>query len=296
MRLALWAAAFLRVHAGMQPPPSDGGAQFMREAENYAWRAAVVAHEAAVAHDVPHVQELARTASDTADRTSAALAAVSGVDVHPSLVAAEALRDKASAILEQVKEQADHAEAEAARVAKEAAQAAVDKLWKEGDAYFSAMEAKLAGLAKVPVNPKADNAQKQAQPYLKAALDTQAMVAMYNLKAQNMVAGAFGKVQLAHRLASEANQAQAAGDVVMANRKMIQAHGLMVTAQLDEDQAKGIYALAREFNQVVPMYQGAGNQAAAAALALPQLGTSKVSAPRGRLRARAMQPSGSPSP
>jgi hypothetical protein len=295
MWLALWAAAFSRVHAAVQPPPFDGGAQFMREAENYAWRAAVVAHEAAVAQDVPQVQQLAAQAGDTADRTSAALATVSGVDVQPSLAAAEALRDKAVAVLEQVKEKADHAEAEAARVAKEAAQAAVDQMWKEGDAYFASLEAKLAALAKVPVNPKADNAQKQAQPYLKAALDTQAMVAMYNLKAQNMVAGAFGKVQLAHRLATEANQAQAAGDVEMANRKMIQAHGLMVTAQLDEDQAKGIYALAREFNQVVPMYQGAGNQAAAAALALPQLGINKVRAPRARLRAHAVQSSGSPS-
>merc|ERR1719247_2491813 len=33
---------------------------------------------------------------------------------------------------------------------------------------------------------------------------------------------------------------------------MIQAHGLMVTVQLDEDQAKGIFALAREFNHAVP--------------------------------------------
>ena len=43
-----------------------------------------------------------------------------------------------------------------------------------------------------------------------------------------MISGAFGKVQLAHRLANEANADQAAGNVVMANRKMIQAHGLMV--------------------------------------------------------------------
>ena len=35
-------------------------------------------------------------------------------------------------------------------------------------------------------------------------------------------------VQLAHRLANEANADQAAGNVEMANRKMIQAHGLMV--------------------------------------------------------------------
>merc|ERR1719261_37906 len=57
----------------------------------------------------------------------------------------------------------------------------------------------------------------------------------------------------------------------MANRHMIQAHGLMVTAQMDEDRAKSIFALAREFNQVIPMYQAAGRQAAEAALALTQV-------------------------
>ena len=74
------------------------------------------------------------------------------------------------------------------------------KLKAEGAAYFASLEAKLAGLATVPVNPKvgpprraagrrcagqgprhgrapeADAAQKNAAPYMKAALDTQGMV------------------------------------------------------------------------------------------------------------------------
>ena len=50
-------------------------------------------------------------------------------------------------------------------------------------------------------------------------------------------------------------------------REAIRVQIAEVTAQLDEDQAKGIFALAREFNQAVPMYQAAGGQAAAAALA-----------------------------
>ena len=48
----------------------------------------------------------------------------------------------------------------------------------EAAAYYASKEAKLAALAIVPVNPKAAAAQKNAQPYLKAALDTQGMVAM----------------------------------------------------------------------------------------------------------------------
>jgi len=269
MRLCLPLVAWTLALA--QPVPEDGGDQLLRESDSLAWRTEVVAHEAAVAQSVPAVQAAAQAAAASADETAKVLATADGADVKPSLEAATAARDKALAVLQSVKDTADAAEQKAAEVAKAAAEAAVEKIKAEAAAYYKSLEAKLSALAIVPVNPKAEAAQKNAQPYLKAALDTQGMVAMYNLKANNMISGAFGKVQLAHRLANEANADQAAGNVVMANRKMIQAHGLMVTAQLDEDQAKGIFALAREFNQAVPMYQAAGGQAAAAALALPQM-------------------------
>ena len=46
-----------------------------------------------------------------------------------------------------------------------------------------------------------------------------------------------------------------------------QAHGAIADAQLKEDQAKKIYALARELNNSVPAYQNAAQQAAVAVLA-----------------------------
>jgi hypothetical protein len=198
---------------------------------------------------------------------------VAGIDVSPSLAAAEAERDKAEAALASVKELADKAEKVAFDSAKAAAEAAVAKLKAEAEAYYNAKVAALAGKAKVPVNAKNDAAQKAALPYMAAALKTQGLVFAYNQKANDVIAGAHSKVALAHRLSAQANQEQAAGDAVMANRHMIQAHGLMVGAQMDEDSAKGIFKLAREFNQVVPMYQAAGRQAAEAALAFTQIGS-----------------------
>lgn len=274
MRLALWAAAFAQAATqpvpGGAPVPDDGGAQLMRETENYAWRTEVVAHEAAVAQAVPAVQAQAAKAADTAAKAEDTVAAAT-VDVKPLLVLAQDAATKAQAALDKVKELADKAEADSASVAKAAAEAAVESMWKEADAYYASKEAHLASLATIKVNPKAAAAQKSALPYMKAALDTQGMVFQYNERAKGLVAGAFAKVQLAKKTATQANQEQAVGDVIMANRHMIQAHGLMVTAQLDEDQAKSIYALAREFNQVIPMYQGAANQAAVFALSLPQM-------------------------
>lgn len=267
MPLALIVALALAQQQG----PEDGGAQLLRSTRDWAQRTEVLAHEAGLSASVPEVAASATRSAESAAATQATAATVAGLDLSPILASAQAELDKANEKLASVKATADKAEEDARAAAKAAAEAAVAKVKAEAAAYFQAKLDHLASLATVPVNPKVANAQKQAQPYMAAALQTQGLVFQYNQKANDMIAGAYGKVALAKRLAAQANQEQAAGDVVMANRHMIQAHGLMVTAQMDEDQAKSIFALAREFNQVIPMYQAAGRQAAEAALALTQV-------------------------
>merc|ERR1719247_3773179 len=264
-------ALIIALAAAQQKGPWDDGEQLLRSTRDWAQRTEALAHEAALSDSVPQVAASASRSADSAAATEATAASVAGLDLAPILASAQAELDKANAKLASVKATADKAEEDARNAAKAAAEAAVAKVKAEAAAYFQSKLDHLASLATVPVNPKVANAQKQAQPYMAAALQTQGLVFQYNQKASDMIAGAYGKVALAKRLAAQANQEQAAGDVVMANRHMIQAHGLMVTAQMDEDQAKSIYALAREFNQVIPQYQAAGRQAAEAALALTQV-------------------------
>merc|ERR1719487_1593877 len=236
-------ALIIALAAAQQQGPWDDGEQLLRSTRDWAQRTEALAHEAGLSASVPAVAASASRSADSAAATQATAASVAGLDLGPILASAKAELDKANAKLESVKAIADKAEEDARNAAKAAAEAAVAKA----------------------------KAQKQAQPYMAAALQTQGLVFQYNQKANDMISGAYGKVGLAKRLAAQADQEQAAGNVVMANRRMIQAHGLMVTAQMDEDQAKSIYALAREFNQVIPMYQAAGRQAAEAALALTQV-------------------------
>jgi hypothetical protein len=264
-------ALIFALAAAQQKGPEDGGAQLLRSTRDWAQRTDALAHEAALSSSVPQVAASAGRSAESAAATEATAAGVAGLDLSPILASAQAELDKANEKLAAVKATADKAEEDARAAAKAAAEAAVAKVKAEAAAYFQAKLDHLASLATVPVNPKVANAQKLAQPYMAAALQTQGLVFQYNQKASDMISGAYGKVGLAKRLSAQANQEQAAGDVVMANRHMIQAHGLMVTAQMDEDQAKSIYALAREFNQVIPMYQAAGRQAAEAALAFNQV-------------------------
>merc|ERR1719247_778470 len=272
-------ALIIALAAAQQKGPWDDGEQLLRSTRDWAQRTEALAHEAALSDSVPQVAASASRSADSAAATEATAASVAGLDLAPILASAQAELDKANAKLASVKATADKAEEDARNAAKAAAEAAVAKVKAEAAAYYQAKLDHLASLATVPVNAKVANAQKLAQPYMATALQTQGLVFQYNQKANDMIAGAYGKVALAKRLAAQANQEQAAGDVVMANRHMIQAHGLMVTAQMDEDQAKSIFALAREFNQVIPMYQAAGRQAAEAALALTQV--------RGRRQKRA---------
>lgn len=255
------------------PIPPDGGDQLTREAGNFNWRTQVVASEASVERSVPPVEQTAERSGAFAGQSSqsAATAAVPLPAIDTEMAQAKALSEAAQADAEKVQALSDEAVKSAADAATAAAEAAVAKVFQEGAAYYAGKEATLAGLATVPSNPKMENAQKAAMPYMKAALDTSVMVFEYNKKAQDMVAAAWGKAGFAKKVAAQATQAQAAGDVIMANRLMIQAHGAMATAQMDEDQAKKIWKLAREFNQVIPAYQNSAGQAAAAALALPQV-------------------------
>lgn len=256
------------------PVPPDGGGQLRTEAQNFNWRTQVVSSEQSVEDVLPVVQNSVARAQDSA-AASAAASASANHDLSGALAKSKELAEQAQAEVEKVKELTEKAKQAAAEAATAAAQATVDKIFTEGDAYFAGKVAALKALATPPSNPKAENAQKAALPYLKASLDVGAMVFEYNKKAQDMVAAAWAKTGFAKKVAEQAKQAQAAGDVVMANRLMIQAHGAMATAQLDEDQAKKIWALAREFNQVIPAYQNSAGQAAAAAMALPQLGAAR---------------------
>ena len=94
------------------------------------------------------------------------------------------------------------------------------------------------------------------------------MVAQYSAKAKEVAGHAESAVAAAHALAKKANEWQKQqGGSIMASRYMIQAHGLMGTANIKEGLAKRLWSLARELNQNIPVYQAAARQAAAAALA-----------------------------
>lgn len=262
----LWAVLVAR---GIPVPP-DGGDQLRTEAKSFNWRTQVVASEQSVEDVVPVVERTVARAQDAAALSGAASGRATG-DLSSVVAAAKALAEHAQADVDEVNALTEAATKASAEAATKAAEVAKVKIFTEGEAYFAGKVAALKALATPASNPKAENAQKAALPYVKAGLDVGVMVFEYNKKAQDMVAAAWAKTGFAKKVAEQAKQAQAAGDVVMGNRLMIQAHGAMATAQLDEDQAKKIWALAREFNQVIPSYQSSANAAAAAALALPQL-------------------------
>jgi len=253
--------------AGVVPPrPVDGGKQLTHETNSYAWRSEVLGHEVAAANTAVSVAGTAKEAASEADKAAAAAATANG-DPASIVALVQQQADAAIAARDEIKAIAERAIKAAEDSARATSEAVVAKLKAEAAAYYKSREGKLAALAIIPASPKADAAQAAAQPYMSAALDTQNMVLQYNQKANDLVNKAFSEQSFGRTLATKANQVQAAGDVIMANRLMIQAHGAMVQSQLDETQAKSIYALAREFNQVIPMYQGAGHQAAVAVMA-----------------------------
>lgn len=187
--------------------------------------------------------------------------------VTASTLAAIKEKDKAEEILEQARKYIETVKTQAYDAAKKSAEAEVAKLDLAAQAHYDQLMAELAAKANAPKNAKAEAAAKAAKPYFDAELKTLALVTNYNLKANELIAIAKQEVAFSHNIADHANALQHNGDGAMAARLMIQAHGAIADAQMKEDQAKKVYALARSLNSSIPSYQNAAQQAAVHVLA-----------------------------
>merc|ERR1719502_573352 len=246
-------------------PPEGTSAQLVGQAEQDAWEAAGEASEARTSVSVARMDvasaEATKAAKETEERSSKNQA--EGPKAVEAEQRAKSFLGKALAWEKKTKALQAHVAEESYRAAREAAEAEYAKLSKEGDEYFQSLMANLEALKNQPAgDAKTKAAAAAAEPYFKVALTTEQLVMAYNTKANELVSIAAGQVGLAHKLANQAVVEQSQGMVDMAQRNMIQAHGLVGDANMKEAQAKSLRKLAESLNRSIPNYQNAAMQAA----------------------------------
>lgn len=151
-------------------------------------------------------------------------------------------------------------------VAKAGADKRVGKLEAEAKTYFQDLVKDLTEIPP-PVYGPQQAAAKAAKPYVDVQLRVTALVASYNEKATQCIVDAQNLVVTAFGIANHATLEQAAGDGVMAQRYMIQAHNCIGAANLKKDEAKKIRILVENLNSSIPSYQKAAQMAVEHALA-----------------------------
>jgi len=110
-------------------------------------------------------------------------------------------------------------------------------------------------------DPKAMEAAAAAEPYWEAERTTWNIVSNYAGKAVTFANDASSLFAKATSLAKQAQASQAAGDVIMAARLMMQAHDVLYAATEREAYAKKVHDVAEEVNEQIPVYQVAVKQA-----------------------------------
>mmetsp|Transcript_57536 Transcript_57536/g.101953 ORF Transcript_57536/g.101953 Transcript_57536/m.101953 type:complete len:372 (-) Transcript_57536:7-1122(-) len=175
--------------------------------------------------------------------------------------------DEALAYEAAVKNVVAEVEQKAYKAARLSADEEVAKLEKEAGKYYDTLEAKFKALATSDKKTAADAAAQAAQPYVDVQLGVSSAVLTYNTKAIEMINQANGLIKQAFTLANVAKYEQATGDPVMAQRHMMQAHGMIGTAKQLKQDAYKVRKLAESLNMSIPSYQKAAQMASIHALA-----------------------------
>lgn len=162
-------------------------------------------------------------------------------------------------------------EAETRLIAKEAAEAATDKVVKEvakeAGAAAEAADKANADWKKSRAKRVAANVAAAMEPYFLAMLRSEKAAAQTHAKAMGAAEASLKLGNDAQEMASQAQGLQAAGLGIQAQQLMMMAHGAMTGAANLKGQAEKLYALSNKINGgtgVYQLYEGMAAQTAAA--------------------------------
>lgn len=254
----------------LAPSTTDVGKAMVREARDIAWKAAGKATEARAA--TSKLRSKINNLGAGLHSANALKEGNVGTEIYGPQAAASEANAKASltqalAYEAEVKNILATVDAHAYKAAQISAGKEISKLEGEAKKYFASLLAKFRALADPGPPTAADAAAKAAQPYIDTELRVGALVQYYNEKAIGEITAAQGLVLQAKNIAMAAQAEQTAGVVDMAQRHMIQAHGLIGLANLKKQGAWNIRKFAESLNMSIPSYQRAAQMAALHALA-----------------------------
>jgi len=243
---------------------NDVPIKFMRDAQDYAYHASGEGTEARAASHEARAKIAARRAAEANADVKVSHGINSG---YLAPVEAQTKGTDASAAVsidwnKKTRSVIDQTDALAYAAAKSAAEGKVAELKAGAAAYFQELLAALKAKAAGPSDPKFAAASAAAKPYLALQLQTMGVVDTYFIFCSQLMAKAKGLVKAAFGIATEANFAQAQGKADLALRKMVQAHGLIGAANLDEGLAKNVYKLAQSIQVSAPAFAQAASIAA----------------------------------
>jgi len=245
----------------------------MRDAQDYAYRARGEATEARASSHEARARIAARRTMEANGDVKVSHGINSGylAPVKAQTKQTDASAKVAISFQQKTRAVVDQTDALAYNAAYASASAKVAELKAGAAAYFQELLASFRAKAAGPKDAKFAAASEAAKPYIALQLQTLGVVETYFIFCKDLMAKCKALVKTGFIMAGEANVLQAQGNSEMALRKMIQAHGLIDKANLDEGLAKNVYKLAREINVAIPAFTQTAEVAAAHAYAMTLL-------------------------
>lgn len=244
-------------------PLVSNAADIARRAQDSAWQAAGEATEARAGTSHLRAQISNHDAKISADEADVQAPIVLSIAPQAATFEAQAQKglDDANKAEEEAKKLIDGVDQASYDAAKKGAEDEVAKMKGEASAYYASLQAELEALENPPPDTKAAAAAKAAQPYIDVVLRVSALVAHYQAKVEEFIAQAGALTAQAQGIAVQAQGEQALGDGVMAQRHMMQAHGMIGLANVKKADALKVRKLVESLNMSIPNYQKAAQMA-----------------------------------